>query len=333
VSPPLSPTGDADGDDVDEPVSPEARSAAAAALHHAFTRLRPQGGDPWNFLAAFTHLGDRYGPDHPGATGTSSLIGSDKARAERRGGPRGTLDRIRTAAGRGRTPEDGTTELEEAMAQVVEAFRFLSARVETLEARLAAQDHPIDGAAWLAPARELGVWVELIAAHVLDRAAGGDVVHADCGEGALVAAMAAGGAHVQGVEPRGAVALQALEQGRPVVICEVFEHLSTRPSGTLGGIVLSGVVDRVPVSALVPLLAQCRRTLALGAPFVVVTEPAGGAVSWGPPASELLAGRPLHVQTWAVLLERAGFTTVERVEQPDGAATDSRLVLSAAVPS
>ena len=42
------------------------------------------------------------------------------------------------------------------MGHVVEAFRFLSARVETLEARLAAQDRPVDGAAWLVPARELG---------------------------------------------------------------------------------------------------------------------------------------------------------------------------------
>ena len=38
------------------------------------------------------------------------------------------------------------------MGHVVEAFRFLSARVETLEARLAAQDSPVDGAAWLVPA-------------------------------------------------------------------------------------------------------------------------------------------------------------------------------------
>ena len=72
------------------------------------------------------------------------------------------------------------------MGHVVEAFRFLSARVATLEARLAHEDRPVDGAAWLAPARELGGWVGPVAAHVLARTPGGDLVHADCGEGALL---------------------------------------------------------------------------------------------------------------------------------------------------
>ena len=77
-----------------------------------------------------------------------------------------------------RIPEGEKTELEEAMGHVVEAFRFLSARVATLEARLAAQDRPVEGAAWLVPARELGDWVGPVAAHVLARTPGGDVVHA-----------------------------------------------------------------------------------------------------------------------------------------------------------
>ena len=345
MSPPLSPTGDADGGVAgdadqapgspggasgDELISDEARSAAAAALRDAFTRLQPQGSEAWNFLAAFTHLGDRYGPYHPGASGTSDLIGSDQAHAGRRGG---RLGRFRGVAGRGPTPGGDTTELEEAMAQVVEAFRFLSARVETLEARLAAQDHPIDGAAWLVPARELGVWVEPIAAHVVEGTPGGEVVHADCGEGALVAAIAAAGTPVHGVEPRGGVALHALEDGCRVAICEVHEHLSTRSQGSLGGVVLSGVVDRLPVSELVPLLAQCRRTLALGAPLVVVAEPAATDEAWPPPASELLAGRPLHLVTWDVLLERAGFTEVAEIAAPTVAGEDSRLALAAAAPS
>ena len=53
------------------------------------------------------------------------------------------------------------------MGHVVEAFRFLSARVATLEARLAAQDRPVEGAAWLAPARELGDWVGPVTAHMM----------------------------------------------------------------------------------------------------------------------------------------------------------------------
>ncbi len=314
----------------DGTISEEARSAAAAALRDAFIRLQPQGSDAWNFLGAFTHLGDRYGPYQPGASGTSDLIGSDKAQSRRRGG---RLERIRGATLRGPAPDEGKTEIEEAMAQVVEAFRFLSARVETLEARLAAQDHPVDGAAWLAPAQELGQWVEPIAAHVVGCTPGGDVVHADCGEGALVAAIAAAGAPAEGVEPRGGVALHALEQGCRVAICEVHEHLSARPPGSLGGLVLSGVVDRLPVGAVVRLLAQGRRTLALGAPFVVVAEPAGSGEAWEPTASDLLAGRPLHGATWEVLLERAGFTSVAPLRGPIDLGNDTRLAVAAAAPS
>src|SRR5271165_7510379 len=65
---------------------------AADALREAFARLAPQGSDAWNFLAAFTHLGDRYGPYHPGASALSDAVGT-----EERGGARrsGRLDRLR----------------------------------------------------------------------------------------------------------------------------------------------------------------------------------------------------------------------------------------------
>ena len=49
------------------------------------------------------------------------------------------------------------------MGQVVEAFRFLSSRVATLEQRLASEDRPVDGPALVAPAGELGPWVEPVA--------------------------------------------------------------------------------------------------------------------------------------------------------------------------
>ena len=116
---------------------------------------------------------------------------------------------------------------------------------------------------------ELGPWVEPVAAHVRADTPGGDVVHADCGEGDLLDALAGAGVPAHGVEPRGAVALDALERGWAVTIGEASEHLAGRPAGSVGGIVLSGVVDRLPLHALVSLLGQCTRTLARGAPLVV----------------------------------------------------------------
>ena len=217
------------------------------------------------------------------------------------------------------------------MGHVVEAFRFLSARVATLEARLEAEDRPVDGAAWLVPARELGPWLGPVAAHVLARTPGGDIVHADCGEGALLHALAGRGAAAQGVEPRGAVALRALEDGGSVTICEMADYLAGREPGALGGIVLNGVVDRLPLHALLPLLAQCRRTLAHGAPLVVVSELAGAGATREPPALDLIDGRPLHASTWELLLERSGFAEVAPL---DGAAVqDHRVALTAVAPS
>jgi hypothetical protein len=298
---------------------------AAEALRAAFARLAPQGSDAWNFLAAFTHLGDRYGPYHPGASELSDALEAQgragrppgRRRGRRRGGER---------------PADGApSELEEAMGHVVEAFRFLSARVASLEARLADEDRPVEGAAWLAPARELGPWAGPVAAHVLARSPGGDFVHADCGEGGLLDALAGRGAVAHGVEPRGAVALHALERGYSVTIAEASEYLAGRPSGSVGAVVLSGVVDRLPLHALVPLLQECRRTLARSAPLVIVSEPAAAAASWEAPARDLTQGRPLHEATWELLLDRAGF--IEVAPLPDGTGGDDRFALSAATPS
>ncbi len=69
-----------------------------------------------------------------------------------------------------------------------------------------------------------------------------------------------------------------------MTIAEASEYLASRPDGSTGGVVLSGVVDRLPLHALLPLLAQCRRVLARGAPLVVVSEPAAAAASRDAPA-------------------------------------------------
>lgn len=290
--------------------------------------MAPQGSDGWNFLAAFTHLGDRYGPYHPGASALSDSMAPSRGDT-RRAGP---LDRLRPKRERaGRAPDGEKTDLEEAMGHVVEAFRFLSARVETLEARLAAQDRPVDGAAWLVPARELGPLAGPVAAHVAARTAGGVIVHADCGHGDLLRALHERGAEAHGVEPRGAMALRAIEDGCAVTIAEASEYLGSASDGSTGGVVLSGVVDRLPLHALLPLLAESRRVLRRGAPLVVITEPVAALDARAAPAQDLVDGRPLHQATWELLLQRAGFIDVAPL--PDGHGPDGRLALSAVAPS
>lgn len=327
----VSPTGAADAaGEHDEPGTPGPadRARAAEALHRAFTRLSPQGSDAWNFLAAFTHLGDRYGPYHPGASALSDSL-STRRDEGRRSGP---LDRLRPRRDRtGRGGDAEKTDLEEAMAHVVEAFRFLSARVETLETRLAAEDRPVDGAAWLVPARDLGALAPPVAAHLAARTMGGVIVHADCGEGDLLRALHDGGVAAHGIEPRGAVALRAIERGGTVTIAEALEELAARPDGSAAGVVLSGVVDRLPLHGLLPLLTESRRVLRHGAPLVVIAEPVTAVAARDEAARDLIDGVPLHQATWELVLARAGF--VEVAPHPDWTRQDGRIALSAAAPS
>jgi hypothetical protein len=275
-------------------------------------------------MGAFTQLGDRYGPYQPGASALADLVEAPGRTGGRRSG---RLARRRS----GNEAENDKSEVEEAMGPVVEALRFLAARVSTLEARLAAQDAPVDGAAWLTPARELGEWIVPVVAHVAARTPGGTIAHADCGEGALLFALGGRGIDSLGIEPRGSVALRALEGGGSVAIAEACEHLAGLPARALGGIVLSGVVDRLPVHAVLPLLAECRRTLQDDAPIVVVSEQTAGTGSRPAPAADLVRGRPLHEATWELLLDRAGFVDVAPL--PGDAVADGRFAVTAVTPS
>jgi hypothetical protein len=189
----------------------------------------------------------------------------------------------------------------------------------------------VDGAAWLVPARDLGALAAPVAAHMSARTPGGVIVHADCGEGDLLHALYEHGAEAHGVEPRGAVALRAIERGCSVTIAEASEDVASRADGSTGGFVLSGVVDRLPLHALLPLLAQSRRVLRRGAPLVVISEPVTAVAARDAAAQDLVDGVPLHQATWELLLARAGF--VELALLADGTGQDRRIALSAVAPS
>ena len=91
------------------------------------------------------------------------------------------------------------------------------------------------------------------------------------------------------------------------------------------------MVDRLPLHALLPLLAQTRRVLQRGAPLVVISEPAAATESRDAPARDLIDGHPLHEATWELVLDRAGF--VEVAPLPDGTGQDRRIALAAVAPS
>jgi hypothetical protein len=101
-----------------------------------------------------------------------------------------------------------------------------------------------------------------------------------------------------------------------VGVGDALERLGALAPGSLGALVLSGIVDRAPLTGLLGLLDRAAGRLGPGAPVVVI---GAGADHPGPPAArDLLAGRALHRETWVVLLERAGFAEVAPLEGGDG---------------
>jgi hypothetical protein len=135
------------------------------------------------------------------------------------------------------------------------------------------------------------------------------------------------GVRAVGVEPRGGVALRALERGCDVTISEVTELLPQQPTASLGGLVLSGVVDRLPLHAILPLLADARRALRGGAPIVIVSEPLAPLLLNAPMSSDMVDRAALHLETWELLLDRSGFVDVTAL--PEGAGGDERFGVSA----
>ncbi len=209
---------------------------------------------------------------------------------------------------------------EQGLASSVEAFRFLAARVEAVEADADRRRHPVEGMDWLVPATPFGEHIRLAVDWLLAHRSDGPVVHAECADGELVAALVAAGVPAFGIEPRGSVAWRAAERQVDVRVGTAADVLGEMDEASAGAVVLSGVVDRLAVGDLVELLGLVRRRLIPGAPVLVAgTTPDAARALWGPVAGDLLPGRPLHPETWEILLERAGFTDVSRLTDGRGA--------------
>jgi hypothetical protein len=201
---------------------------------------------------------------------------------------------------------------------VVRALRLLDERVEMIEARSPVTDPrladvatPIASDLDIAPWRDLAVKT-LAPAH-------GRVLHAECGDGAFLVALRDGGVDAYGVDPRRDAARVSDEHGVDVRTMSALVHLRSVPAGALGGLVLSGCVERLAVGDLVELVDHAARVLGPGAPVIVVSRSPGDAYA-NPVAADLSPGRPLHQETWAFLLERRHFDAVETHAGDDAAA-------------
>lgn len=190
------------------------------------------------------------------------------------------------------------------------ATRLLAARVDALEqvvpppARLrslGAAAVPVDA----------GVWGPT----VVEAMAGarGRVLHAESGDGSLVLALIAAGLDAYGVDPLD----QAAPPGAEVRTDEVTDHLAALPDGGLGGLVLSGCVERLPLGAQAGLAELAAVKVAPGAAVVVLSaDPRAWEEGRSPVDADLAAGRPLRAETWCHLLAAQGLDARVAAEQP-----------------
>ena len=194
------------------------------------------------------------------------------------------------------------------------AVRLLADRVGALEQAVPPPGGTVAREARLAGGEpDLSEWESLLVALLND--APGRVVHAEAGRGTLVARLLARGVDAYGVEPVEALAQRADEDGIEVRLDPVAAHLRALTDGVLGGLVLSGCVDRLPPGALVELAELAAAKLARGGRLVVIgTNPSVWGRERDPIGADLAGGRPIHAQTWRHLLEARGFSDLKVAE-------------------
>lgn len=195
---------------------------------------------------------------------------------------------------------------------VVGALKLLGRRVEALEASTPAAD-PVarEASRRAAVPPDVMTLGDAIAAHL--RGTPGRVLVARSGDGRLVRLLVGAGLDAYGCEPDVGLVERASGAGLDVRPDDVVDHLRAVDREALGGLVLAGEIDRVPVGVQLAIADRAAEIVAAGGRLALVgTSPA----AWGHTTSvidaDLAPGKPLHAETWVHLLEERGFTGVER---------------------
>ena len=191
---------------------------------------------------------------------------------------------------------------------ITRAVRLLGERVDALEDALpAAVAEPADGRTAIP---DLDHWSAALT-RLLDPGVG-RVLHAEAGDGALVERLLAAGFDAYGTEPSSRASLVASAKGLEIRTDGAREHLEVLPDRSLGGVVLSGCVDRLPVAAQLSLAGLAFAKVAPGGMVAVVaTDPVAWAADRSAVEHDLAPGRPLRAETWRHVLAEQGFLAVE----------------------
>jgi hypothetical protein len=194
-------------------------------------------------------------------------------------------------------------------AMLTNALRLLGRRVDELEdvtrhaARARATGHTV------LPRRDDAVWTPAVIDAL--RSCEGRIAVIECGNGTLIDTLLAAGIDAYGVEPRADIAEDAIERGLEVRIDDGREHLAHVAEHSLDAVVLRGIVEGTPVGELLGILDLAAAGVRDGGRLVVCSLTVD---AWGDGATaveaDLSAGRPLHPETWEVLLPQQGFDKV-----------------------
>jgi hypothetical protein len=191
---------------------------------------------------------------------------------------------------------------------ITRAVRLLGHRVDTLErVTVKAAEQTLAEITERRAGPDLSPWAGIVSRAL--KGVEGRVLHAECGEGTLLARLVADGRDAYGVEPTERLAMAAAQAGLDVRADDALTHLRAVPDGALGGLVLSGAVDCLPLGSVLELTDLAAAKLAAGGVVTVISAgPAAWARSLDPVVADLSPGRPLHPETWIHLLAARGFT-------------------------
>ena len=287
-------------------------------LLEAFERLAPAGSLQWGFDDALRRLspsGDRGTWVEPWHGLPADLW--DRGRGAK-AGERMLGDVVATLAQElteySQRIVDDVRRTVPTEAAVFDAFRYLAARVERLEADV--DPLGIRPADLALPVPDASEWGAALPGWLGD--ADHPVVVGELGVTGVVDTVAATGADVDGVDPRGQVvwALHGTSSWRPgqvrATLGEVQEHLDRLPIASRHAVVLSGCVDRSTLAGKAHLVTAAHRALAPGGVLVLLAaDQAAWDAALPPPVRDLLPGRPLHPDTWAVVLAKAGLVDLQ----------------------
>jgi SAM-dependent methyltransferase len=207
---------------------------------------------------------------------------------------------------------------------VSRSLHLVDERLQSLERELAAQRVPPSGVVDAGWAHRGDAWWVPVACDAV-ASVPGRVLHAASGDGWLVRALGDRGVDAYGVDPRPGVVSRAELEGADLREEDVLEHLRAVAPASLGGVVLSGVVDGMAGGERQQLLSLLADRLAPeGAVVLHSLGPAAWSSERAPLAADLAPGRPLRPASWVSVLDAAGFGATV----PEAPTADDYLVVA-----